>query len=133
MIDTDFNINILIVDDMPELRKSLISILNKEGFNRIDEAGDGLEAIDILTNSLNKIGLIFSDINMPNCTGLELLKKIKTHAKFKNIPVIMVSTENEKDIIMDAIMHGASNYIIKPFNDELVKQKLFETLNKINK
>lgn len=132
-MDINFNINILIVDDMPELREALASILQSEGFNRIDEAKDGLDAIDIMTNGLTKFDLIFSDINMPNCTGLQLLEKIKAQPRFSDIPVIMVSTENEKDIIMEAVMLGAANYIIKPFNEATVKQKLYETLNKIKK
>lgn len=132
-MDINFNINILIVDDMPELRETLASILQSEGFNRIDEAKDGLDAIDIMTNGLTKFDLIFSDINMPNCTGLQLLEKIKAQPRFSDIPVIMVSTENEKDIIMEAVMLGAANYIIKPFNEATVKQKLYETLNKIKK
>lgn len=118
---------------MPELRETLASILQSEGFNRIDEAKDGLDAIDIMTNGLTKFDLIFSDINMPNCTGLQLLEKIKAQPRFSDIPVIMVSTENEKDIIMEAVMLGAANYIIKPFNEATVKQKLYETLNKIKK
>ena len=132
-MNVDFNINILIVDDMAELREALSSILQAEGFNRIDEAEDGLKAIDLMTSNLTKFDLIFSDINMPNCTGLQLLEKLKVHSKFKDIPVIMVSTENEKDIIMEAVMLGAANYIIKPFNETVVKQKLYETLNKIKK
>lgn len=132
-MDVNFNINILIVDDMPELREALANILQSEGFNRIDEAKDGLDAIDIMTNGLTKFDLIFSDINMPNCTGLQLLEKIKAQPRFSDIPVIMVSTENEKDIIMEAVMLGAANYIIKPFNEATVKQKLYETLNKIKK
>lgn len=120
-------LKVLIVDDMADVRESLRTILANEGITEIDQAEDG----DIAWEKINSIPytMIFCDINMPNMNGLDLLKKIKTSNDYQSIPVVMVTTENEKDVIMEAVMYGASNYVIKPFKEDIIKLKLYETIN----
>lgn len=119
---------VLIVDDVNTYRVALSSFLEKLGFEKIDLAEDGKEAFEKLLEAQNSepYGLVFSDINMPECNGIELVKKIKAHDTLKSTPVVMVSTENESTMVLDAISLGAANYIIKPFSADVLIQKLKE-------
>lgn len=119
---------ILIVDDVNTYRVALSSFLEKLGFTKIDLAEDGKQAYDMLMDAQasEPYGLVFSDINMPECNGIELVKKIKANETLKSTPVVMVSTENESTMVLDAISLGAANYIIKPFSADVLIQKLKE-------
>lgn len=119
---------VLIVDDVATYRTALSSFLEKLGFTRIDTAEDGVIAFDMLTQAHDSdpYELVFSDINMPNMNGIDLVKKIKSTDSLKGTPVVMVSTENESSMVLDAISLGAANYIIKPFSAEVLLQKLKE-------
>ncbi len=119
---------ILIVDDVATYRTALSSFLEKLGFTKIDTAEDGVQAYDMLMDAQGSepYGLVFSDINMPNMNGIDLVKKIKRSDVLKSTPVVMVSTENESSMVLDAISLGAANYIIKPFSAEILLQKLKE-------
>ncbi len=119
---------ILIVDDVSTYRVALSSFLEKLGFSKIDMAEDGQQAFDMLMEAQGSepYGLIFSDINMPVCNGIELVKRIKASETLKSTPIVMVSTENESTMVLDAISLGAANYIIKPFSAEILLQKLKE-------
>jgi two-component system, chemotaxis family, chemotaxis protein CheY len=119
---------ILIVDDVSTYRVALSSFLEKLGFENIDVAEDGNIAWDKLMEAqgTEPYGLVFSDINMPNCNGIELVKRLKSSEILKSTPIVMVSTENESSMVLDAISLGAANYIIKPFSAEVLIQKLKE-------
>ncbi len=119
---------ILIVDDVATYRTALSSFLEKLGFTKIDLAEDGNQAFTKLMDAQGSepYGLVFSDINMPECNGIELVKKIKSSDVLKSTPVVMVSTENESSMVLDAISLGAANYIIKPFSADVLIQKLKE-------
>ena len=119
---------ILIVDDVNTYRVALSSFLEKLGFTKIDMAEDGKQAYEMLMDAqaTEPYGLVFSDINMPECNGIELVKKIKGSETLQSTPVVMVSTENESSMVLDAISLGAANYIIKPFSADVLIQKLKE-------
>ena len=119
---------ILIVDDVNTYRVALSSFLEKLGFSKIDMAEDGNQAFDMMMEAqgAEPYGLVFSDINMPECNGIELVKRIKASETLKSTPVVMVSTENESSMVLDAISLGAANYIIKPFSADILIQKLKE-------
>jgi two-component system chemotaxis response regulator CheY len=119
---------ILIVDDVNTYRVALSSFLEKLGFSKIDLAEDGNQAFDMLMDAqgAEPYGLVFSDINMPECNGIELVKRIKASETLKSTPIVMVSTENESSMVLDAISLGAANYIIKPFSADVLIQKLKE-------
>ncbi|AYF45650.1 MULTISPECIES: response regulator [Halobacteriovorax] len=120
---------IFVIDDLNTLRETIVSHLREEGFGRIYQAIDGQDALKKLEELYGrdeKIDLIFSDINMPNMNGIELLKELKSDERFVDIPVVMLSSENEKEIVMEAVMSGASNYILKPFTKMTLRSKLGE-------
>jgi len=75
---------------------------------------------------VNEVGLILLDINMPNMNGMELLRAIRATDRFKDIKVIMCTSESEKQKIVDAMKAGANNYIVKPFTPKVLSTKLME-------
>ena len=121
-------LNVLIVDDSAAIRKILERVLRHTDFHLGDviEAGDGREALSKLSGA--NVGLILSDINMPNMDGLELLQHIKANDQWKTVPIIMVTTEGSQDKVMQAIQLGATGYIRKPFTADQIKEKLIGIL-----
>ena len=118
----DTSIKVLIVDDFATMRRIVKGVLKQFGFNNIIEAEDGNAALEELKKE--KIGLIVSDWNMPNMSGLDLLKAVRGNDQFKNIPFIMVTAEGQKESVIEAVKFGVSNYIIKPFTPETFNEKL---------
>lgn len=123
---------VLVVDDMMTMRKIVIKNLKDMGFTDIQDAADGNLAFDALSKSNPPIGLIISDWNMPNCSGLDFLKKLRADPKFAKTPFIMLTAEAEKHQIIEAIKSGVTNYMVKPFTADILKQKLEETHKKVS-
>lgn len=120
---------ILSVDDSSIIRKIMrgaVEVLNYDFL----EAQDGFDALAVLEAEYKNIELILLDWNMPGMNGLELLEKIKDNLKYKRIPVMMVTTESEKENIVKAIQTGAINYLTKPFTIEEMIKKILECLGK---
>ena len=117
-------VDVLIVDDSAAIRKILQRMLKSAGvaMGRILEAGDGLEALAQLKGQA--VQLILSDINMPNMDGIQLLSELKSRVEFRNVPVIMVTTEGGEAKVMEAVQLGASGYVRKPFTADQIKEKL---------
>ncbi len=117
-------LDILIVDDSAAIRKILQRVLRQAEIpiGNIYEAGDGKEALETLQRQ--QIGLVLSDINMPNMNGLELLSHLKATDPWKELPVVMVSTEGSQAKVLEAVQLGAAGYVRKPFNAEQIKEKL---------
>ncbi len=113
---------ILIADDQSTIRTLLREILEKLGFDSIVEADDGDVALEKLRE--DTFGLIISDIHMDKMSGLELLSSVKDDAILKDIPFLLVSSENTKQVVLKAIKAGIDDYILKPFSLEVVKEKL---------
>lgn len=120
----DFSTHVLVVDDMLTMRKLVSKALKGIGFTQITEAADGNIAFEALEKAEPAIGLIVSDWNMPNCSGLEFLKKIRADERFKAMPFLMVTAEAEKTQIMEAVKAGVSNYVVKPFSPATLGEKL---------
>jgi two-component system chemotaxis response regulator CheY len=116
--------DVLIVDDSAAIRKILQRVLKQAEvpIGQIVEAGDGIEALAAL--KVNQVGLVLSDINMPNMDGLQLLSKIKADASLQSIPVVMITTEGSQAKVMEAVQLGAAGYVRKPFTPEQIKEKL---------
>ena len=135
MTDSDFfNKKIMIVDDLKSMRSDLIKILQNIGYSNFKECSDGKEAWDDMCMEAqygNPYQIIFSDINMPIMNGLALLKKLRNTNIYKTTPIFMVSTENEKDVVIKAILEGATDYILKPYNPITVHDKLVKSLFKM--
>lgn len=118
----DKNMQILIVDDYNTMRRIVRNLLKQLGFNNCDEAADGTEAFTKMQEK--KYDLVVSDWNMQPMTGLELLKKVRADEKLRATPFIMVTAESKPENVIIAKQAGVSNYIVKPFNADTLKQKM---------
>lgn len=114
---------ILTADDSPAIRKLIRNILELAGHSLI-EAEDGAQALVLLREHKDEIKLVLLDWNMPNLDGYETLQAIKNDQNLKHLPVIMITTEVSRNKVINAIKYGASNYIMKPFTDEELLQKV---------
>jgi len=120
---------ILIVDDSSVMRKVIraaADVLDLES----EEAQDGIEAMKILADNYMSIDLVLLDWNMPHKTGFDVLQEIKSNENYKNIPVMMVTTEGHKASIVAAVRAGADNYLVKPFTVDELESKIIECLGK---
>ncbi len=121
----------LVVDDFSTMRRIVRNLLKELGFTNVQEAEDGVDALAKLRAA--EFDFVVSDWNMPNMTGLELLKEIRKDAKLKHLPVLMVTAEAKKENIIEAAQAGASGYVVKPFTagtlDEKLK-KIFQNMQK---
>ncbi|MFZ5861412.1 MAG: chemotaxis response regulator CheY [Nitrospirota bacterium] len=124
----DLQMKILIVDDMSTMRRIVKNSLKQIGFQNFEEAEDGNGALAKLRQG--GFDFVVSDWNMPNMTGLDLLKEIRKDAALKAIPVLMVTAEAQKENIMEALQAGVSNYIVKPFTAETLKEKVDKIFDK---
>ena len=124
----DKSLKVLIVDDFASMRRIVKNTLKQIGFKNILEADDGTTALAMLKEQ--KIDVVLADWNMPKMSGLELLKTVRKDDTLKNIPVLMVTAEAQKENVIEAIQAGVSNYIVKPFTPDSMKQKLEQTLAK---
>ncbi len=117
-------LDVLIVDDSAAIRKILQRVLRQAQIpiGTVYEAGDGLEALEALKKQT--VGLILSDINMPNMDGLEFLTQVRAEQAWQQLPVVMVSTEGTHAKVLEAVERGASGYVRKPFTADQIKAKL---------
>jgi two-component system, chemotaxis family, chemotaxis protein CheY len=117
-------LNILVVDDSTAIRKILIRVLRQTelAIGEIFEARDGVEALEIVRN--HSLNLILSDINMPNLDGLGLLAELKGSERWRNLPVVMITTEGSEEKVSQAIRLGSAAYIRKPFTAEQIQEKI---------
>ncbi len=118
----DTNMRVLVVDDFSTMRRIVKNILRQIGFTNIVEADDGTTAWETLNK--DKIDFIISDWNMPNMTGIELLRKVRGSEEFGDLPFLMVTAEAQQENIIEAVQAKVSNYIVKPFTAETMKQKI---------
>ena len=123
---------VLIIDDMVTIREALLHHLMSLGFSYISQAEDGYQAWRLIkeANFGKPYELIFSDIVMPNCTGIEFLKLLRCTEGYEKTPAIMVTSENEISTILEAVSAGASNYLLKPFDQKSIEQKILEVFKK---
>ena len=122
----DKNINVLIVDDYRTMLRIIRNLLKQLEFNNVDEAVDGQEALAKLR--AGNFGLVISDWNMAPMTGLDLLKEVRADGRLKSLPFIMVTAESKTENVLAAKRAGVSNYIMKPFNAETLREKIANVL-----
>jgi two-component system chemotaxis response regulator CheY len=122
---------ILIVDDMLTMRKIEAKILRDMGYTDITQAVDGNDAWEKAKEG--QFGLIISDWNMPNCTGIEFLKRIRGDQKTAKTPFLLVTAEAEQHQIVEAVQSGVDQYLVKPFTMDSIKAKLLAVYMKYNK
>lgn len=116
------NMRVLIVDDFSTMRRIVRNILRQLGIANVVEADDGTTAWDILNRE--KIDFIVSDWNMPKMPGIDLLRKVRATEQFANLPFLMVTAEAQQENIIEAVQAKVSNYIVKPFTADTLKQKI---------
>ncbi|GAB1724331.1 MAG TPA: chemotaxis response regulator CheY [Nitrospira sp.] len=118
----DPNMKILVVDDMSTMRRIVKNILKQLGFNNLEEAENGQEALTKL--KADTYGFVVSDWNMPVMMGIDMLRAIRADESLKKIPVLMVTAEAQKENLMEAVQAGVSNYVVKPFTAETMQDKI---------
>lgn len=125
------NLRFLVVDDFATMRRIIRNLLKELGHSNVDEAEDGVNALQKLRSE--PFDFVVSDWNMPNMTGIDLLRNIRADEQLKGLPVLMVTAEAKKENIIAAAQAGASGYVVKPFTaatlDEKLK-KIFQTMNR---
>lgn len=126
------NTRILILDDMMTMRKIVMKTLKEIGFTDIQEAEDGKKGWDKLKAANPPVQLVISDWNMPNCTGLELLKAVRADSEMGKLPFVLLTAEAEAHQVKEAMTAGVTNYIIKPFTADTLKQKLEQAYKKVS-
>jgi two-component system chemotaxis response regulator CheY len=117
---------ILLVDDSRTIRNIQKSTLKTLGYEDVDEAADGLEALASIAKQ--KPELLLVDWNMPNMDGITLIRKIRESDK--TLPIIMVTTEAEKSRVLEAVKAGVNNYVVKPFTAETLADKINQTMGR---
>ena len=126
MMALDKNMNVLIVDDYKTMLRIVRNLLKQIDFHNVEEATDGAEALARLR--AGQFGLVISDWNMQPMTGLQLLQEVRADARLKHLPFIMVTAESKTENVIAAKQAGVSNYIVKPFNAETLKDKIEKVL-----
>lgn len=127
----DPNMKILVVDDFSTMRRIVRNLLKELGFANVHEAEDGVDALAKLRGG--DFEFIVSDWNMPNMSGIDLLRAVRADPTLKHLPLLMVTAEAKRENIIEAAQAGASGYVVKPFTaatlDEKL-QKIFQTMQK---
>ena len=113
---------VLIVDDYKTMLRIIRNLLKQLEFENVEEATDGQEALSKLRTG--SFGLVISDWNMAPMTGLDLLKEVRADARLKSTPFIMITAESKTENVVAAKQAGVSNYIVKPFNAETLRDKI---------
>lgn len=121
------DIRILVVDDFEPIRKAIVETLKLLKFSNIDDADNGLSALEKL--NANSFDLVISDWTMPEMDGFELLNQMKQSETLRDIPVMMVTAEAAPENIVKAIKAGAANYIVKPITVKTLNTKIQKIFN----
>jgi two-component system chemotaxis response regulator CheY len=122
----DKSMNILVVDDYKTMLRIIRNLLKQIEYNNVEDATDGAEALAKLRSG--NFGLVISDWNMEPMSGLQLLQEVRADSRLKNLPFIMVTAESKAENVVAAKQAGVSNYIVKPFNAETLKEKIDKVL-----
>jgi len=123
------NMKFLVVDDFSTMRRIVRNLLKELGYTNIDEAEDGVGALAKLRGG--GFDFVVSDWNMPNMTGIDLLRAIRADESLRHLPVLMVTAEARKENIIEAAQAGASGYVVKPFTAATLEEKINKILQKI--
>lgn len=125
----DKNMKMLVVDDFSTMRRIVRNLLKELGFTNVDEAEDGVSALNKLQSG--RFEFVVTDWNMPNMSGIELLKNIRKDPNLKDLPVLMVTAEAKRENIVEAAQSGANGYIVKPFTATTLEEKLNRIFEKL--
>jgi two-component system chemotaxis response regulator CheY len=123
------DIKILVVDDFSTMRRIIKNLLRDLGFTNVDEADDGKTALPILKQG--HIDFLITDWNMPEMTGIDLLKAVRADPALASIPVLMVTAEAKREQIIAAAQAGVNGYVVKPFTAAVLKEKIDKIFERI--
>ncbi|HEX2869575.1 MAG TPA: response regulator [Ignavibacteriales bacterium] len=121
------SLKFLVVDDSVTMRRIVANSLKNLGYENMVEAVDGKDALTKLAADA-EINFVITDWNMPELTGLELTKAIRADDKYAKLPILMVTTRGVKEDIIEALQAKVSNYVIKPFTPQILKEKIDQIL-----
>ncbi|MGA7723554.1 MAG: response regulator [Ignavibacteriaceae bacterium] len=122
------SLKFLVVDDSVTMRRIVINSLRNLSYDNFVEAGDGKEALDKLLAD-QTINFVITDWNMPNVSGLELVKSIRGNDSLSKLSILMVTTRGVKEDIIEALNAKVNNYIVKPFTPQILKEKIDQIIN----
>ena len=125
------DLKFLVVDDFSTMRRIVRNLLKELGFTHVEEAEDGVAALQKLRGGT--FDFIVSDWNMPNMTGIELLRAVRADPALKHLPMLMVTAEAKKENIVEAAQAGASGYVVKPFTAATLDEKLNKIFQNMQK
>ena len=125
------NLKFLVVDDFSTMRRIVRNLLKELGFANVDEAEDGVVALAKL--KAGNFDFVISDWNMPNMTGIELLRAVRADPALASLPLLMITAEAKKENIIEAAQAKASGYIVKPFTAAVLDEKLSKILKTLEK
>ena len=127
----DPKMRILVVDDFSTMRRIVRNLLKELGFANVDEAEDGTAALHKLKTQAYEF--VISDWNMPNMTGIELLRAVRADPQIKHLPFLMITAEAKRENIIEAATAGANGYIVKPFTAAVLEEKLAKIFQNLAK
>jgi len=130
-VAVDPELPILIVDDYRTMLKIVRGLLAQLGFRNVDEATDGSMAYEMISGKEKEYGLVIADWNMQPMTGLELLQKLRAAPDIAKTPFIMITAEAKAERVVMARRAGVDNYILKPFNQAVLRQKMSAVLGEL--
>ncbi|MCF6253248.1 MAG: chemotaxis response regulator CheY [Thiomicrorhabdus sp.] len=123
------DMNILVVDDFSTMRRIVKNLLKELGFHKFDEADDGDTAWPMVQTG--KYDFIVSDWNMPDMTGLDLLKHVRADANLQNTPFLLITAEAKRSQILEAAQAGVDGYIVKPFTAATLNAKIHKIFERV--
>ncbi len=116
----------LVVDDSSTMRRIIINTLTKLGYKECHEAGNGREGVEKLATTA--VDMVITDWNMPEMSGIEFIRAIRSNDATKTLPILMVTTNAAQDDIVEAMKAGVNNYVVKPFTPDTIKEKIESAL-----
>ncbi len=116
----------LIVDDSPTMLRIIRNALKEIGYDEVEEAEDGQEAMGMLESA--DPDFVITDWNMPNMNGVDLAKNIRNHPEYGQVPILMITTRGMKEDVKTAMKADVDNYIVKPFEPEVLDEKVEDCL-----
>jgi len=116
----------LIVDDSPTMLRIIRNALKEIGYDDVEEAEDGEEALDVLEST--SPDFVITDWNMPNMNGVDLARNIRDHPQYGHLPILMITTRGMKEDVKTAMKADVNNYIVKPFEPEVLDEKIEKIL-----
>jgi len=124
----DREMKILVVDDFSTMRRVVKSLLVELGFTKIDEADDGASAWPLI--QAGQYGLIVSDWNMPEMTGIELLQLVRADVDLQATPFLLITAEAKRSQMLEAAQSGVDEYIVKPFTAATLNEKIHKVFER---